>query len=38
MNSKGNEVLNLLLTECIFSKKIQSRKQKEKGAYGLSPC
>ena len=35
MNSKENQVFNLLLIEYILPKK--STKQKEKGAYGLSP-
>ena len=38
MNSRENQVFNLLLIEYIFSKKkMKSKKQKEKGAYGLSP-
>ena len=36
MNTKENQVFNLLQTEHISSKKLQSIKQNEKGAYGLS--
>ena len=37
MNTKGNQVFNLLLIGWIFSKKTTKQKIKRKGAYGLSP-
>ena len=35
MNSRENQVLNLLLIEYIFSKKTGRQKTETKGAYGL---
>ena len=37
MNSKENQVFNLLLIEYMFSKKSTKQKTKRKGAYGLNP-
>ena len=36
-NTKENQVFSLILIEHIFSKKLQSEKLNEKGAYGLGP-
>ena len=37
MNTKENQVFSLLLIEHIFPKKLQSKQQNKKEAYGLSP-